>query len=213
MSLSIVPAEDHRIVREGLRAILEREPDIGVVAEADDGASAVHLAQEHHPDIVVMDVSMPGTNGIEATRRIVECGSSRVLALSMHMDRRIVMDMMAAGACGYVLKDCASEELVTAIRAVAAEEIYLSRKVAALIVEECIRRPPSRPTGGTLTNREREILREMSDGRNTKEIAFLLDVSVKTVESYRQQIMRKLNLYTVAELVKYAIREGITRVE
>lgn len=212
MTIRLVVADDHKIVREGLRSLLEREPGIDVAAEADNGREAMKLAVELKPDVVLMDLSMPDMNGIEATRRIAETsGGSRVLALSMHSDKRFVVEALAAGAKGYLLKDCASEELVGAIRTVAAGDTYLSPKIAGLIVSDYLGKGPSTPTPSTrLTTREREVLQLFAEGKSTKEVAFLLSVSVKTIETHRIQIMRKLNIRSLAELTKYAIREGIT---
>ncbi|MRR37867.1 response regulator transcription factor, partial [bacterium] len=173
---------------------------------------AMKLAVELKPDVVLMDLSMPDMNGIEATRRIAETsGGSRVLALSMHSDKRFVVESLAAGAKGYLLKDCASEELVGAIRTVAAGDTYLSPQIAGLIVSDYLDKGPSSPTpSARLTTREREVLQLFAEGKSTKEVAFLLSVSVKTIETHRIQIMRKLNIRSLAELTKYAIREGIT---
>lgn len=212
MTIRLVVVDDHKIVREGLRSLLEREPGIDVAAEADNGREAMKLVAELKPDVVLMDLSMPEMNGIEATRRIVEMpGGSRVLALSMHSDKRFVVEALAAGAKGYLLKDCASEELVGAIRTVAVGETYLSPRIAGLIVSDYLGKGASSPEPSTrLTTREREVLQLFAEGKSTKEVAFLLSVSVKTIETHRIQIMRKLNIRSLAELTKYAIREGIT---
>jgi DNA-binding NarL/FixJ family response regulator len=213
MTIRVLLADDHKIVREGLRSLLEREPDIDVIAMADNGRMAVQLAGEIMPDVAVIDVAMPDMNGIEATRRICrENPEIKVLTLSMHSARRFVTEALSAGAKGYLLKDCASEELVRAIRTVAANETYLSPKVAGLIVKDYLKRSPESATAADslLSTREREVLQLIAEGESTKEIAFTFGVSVKTVETHRQQIMRKLNLHSVAELTRYAIREGLT---
>ena len=213
MSLKVLLVDDHTIVREGLRALLEKEPDVEVVAEAGSGRLALQLARECHPDVVVMDISMPDMNGIDATRQILaECGDMRVLALSMESDRRFIVEVLKAGASGYVLKDAAFAELATAIRMVAADEAYLGPRISALIIKDYLQRIPqeSSLTYEGLTPREREILQMVADGKNSKEIAFAFSVSVKTVENQRHSIMKKLNLYSIAELTKYAIREGLT---
>jgi DNA-binding NarL/FixJ family response regulator len=216
MAIRILLAEDHKIVREGLRFILAMEQDIDVIAEAGNGRMAVQLAMEVEPDVAVIDIAMPEMNGIEATRRILcEKPEIKVLALSMHSARRFVAEALSAGAKGYLLKDCPSEELVRAIRTVAANETYLSPKVADLIVKDYMKRlPDSQLTACTLlSNREREVLQLIAEGHSTKEIAFTLEVSIKTIETHRLQIMKKLNLHSVAELTRFAIREGLTPLE
>ena len=213
VTLRILLADDHSIVRDGLRALLENEPDMEVVAEAGTGRCTVELAREHRPDVVVMDISMPDMNGIDATRIITaELVGVRVLALSMESDRRFVVEVLKAGASGYVLKDSAFAELATAIRMVAANEPYLGKRITEILIKEYLQRIPAESalTGEKLTTREREILQLIADGKNTKEIAFAFDVSLKTVENQRHGIMKKLNLFSIAELTKYAIREGLT---
>jgi DNA-binding NarL/FixJ family response regulator len=213
MTIRVLLVDDHKIVREGLRSILEKEPDIEVIAMGDNGRRALQLAGELRPDVAIIDIAMPEMNGIEAIRRISGANPGiRSLALSMHSARRFVVEALAAGAKGYILKDCAAEELVRAIRVVAGNETYLSPKITGLIVKDYVkRRPESQASEGSLlSNREREVLQLIAEGQSTKEIAFDLGVSGKTVETHRQQIMRKLNLHNVAELTRYAIREGIT---
>jgi DNA-binding NarL/FixJ family response regulator len=213
MNISVLLADDHKLVREGLRSILDREPDIGVVAMADNGKTALQLARELRPEVAVIDIAMPEMNGIEAIRRISgENPGIRILALSMHSARRFVVEALSAGAKGYILKDCASDELVRAIRVVSGNETYLSPKITGLIVKDYVKRlPESQSTGSSLlSNREREVLQLIAEGQSTKEIAFAFGVSVKTVETHRQQVMRKLNFNNVVELTRYAIREGIT---
>jgi DNA-binding NarL/FixJ family response regulator len=211
--LKILLADDHKIVRDGLRSLLENEPDMEVVAEAGTGRATVQLAREHRPDVVVMDISMPDMNGIDATRSITEeLGNVRVLALSMESDRRFVVEVLKAGASGYVLKDSAFAELATAIRTVAANEPYLGPRITEIVIKEYLQRIPSEGTltCEKLTPREREVLQLIAEGKNTKEIAFAFDVSTKTVENQRHSLMQKLDLYSIAELIKYAIREGLT---
>ncbi len=213
MKIRIVIADDHQIMREGLRNLLENESDMQVIAEAGDGRTTVDLVQKHAPDLVVMDTIMPDLNGIEACRKIVsEDGNIKVVALSMHSDRRYVIEMLKAGASGYILKDCAFEELVNAIRIVMGNETYLSTAISSMVLREYMKGVPGKKPSvfSTLSNREREVLQLVAEGKMTKEIAGRLNVSVKTIETHRQQIMSKLNIHSIAELTKYAIREGIT---
>jgi DNA-binding NarL/FixJ family response regulator len=237
--MKVLLADDHRIVREGLKSLLQSQPDLQVVAEAADGRQAVEMARELDPDVVVMDVAMPQLNGIEATRQLAgDDRGMKIVALSMHSDRRYVSEALKAGASGYVLKDGAFDELITAIRSVVADRVYLSPRVAGVVVEDYVRRLPTRggaparaparvesdnargaepaPAGSAfdaLTPREREVLQLMAEGYATKEVAHRLHVSVKTVETHRRQLMEKLDLHSVAELTKYAIREGLTTLE
>lgn len=213
MGLRILLADDHRIMREGLRALLQEQPTMTVVGEAENGRKAVQLAKELVPDVVIMDVTMPEMNGIEATTQIkASLPGVRVIALSIHTDRRFVIQMFRAGATGYLLKDCAFEELTRAIRTVSDGQAYLSPGIAGVVVEEFLRTLAS--DGGTgvpsLSGREREVLQLTAEGRSMKEIASALHVSVKTIETHRRQIMTKLGVNSVAELTKYAIREGLT---
>ncbi len=214
MAIRIILADDHLIVRDGMRYLLEKDPGIVVVAMADNGRMALELAREFRPDVVVMDIAMPEMNGIEATRRLTgEMPGTAVLILSMHSARRYIVEALAAGAKGYLLKECVSDELVRGIRTVAANETYLSPKVADQIVKDYMKRLSSDtilPVPVFLSSREREILQLVAEGKNTKEIAFTIGVSGKTVETHRQQIMKKLNLHSVAELTRYAIREGLS---
>lgn len=213
MPVRIVIADDHRIVREGLRHLLEKRTDFKVVGEASDGESAVRLARELSPDIVIVDISMPGLNGIEATRRILaERPDIRVLALSMHSDRRFVIETLKAGASGYLLKDSAFDELARAIEVVMARGAFLSPAITEMVVRDYVAQSGCDDAAAfsVLTPREREVLQLMAEGEPTRAIAAHLAVSVKTVETYRQQIMEKLDLHSVAELTKYAVREGLT---
>ncbi|HDL21013.1 MAG TPA: response regulator transcription factor [Nitrospirae bacterium] len=213
MSLKMVLVDDHAIFREGLRCLIEKQPDIEVVGEAADGRKAIHVAKELRPDLVIMDVKMPVMNGIEATRQIVDKFSGvKVLALSMYSDTRFVLEMLRAGASGYLLKDSTFEELNRAIRTVVSNKIYLSPGIACIVVETLLSQQSSSDSlvFSLLTDREREVLQLLSEGNSTKQIALHLYVSVKTVESHRKNIMNKLDIHTVAELTKYAIREGLT---
>ena len=213
MSIRILLADDHQLFRDGLRAMLEKETDLEVVAEAENGRSAVEQAGELKPDIVVMDIGMPDLNGMEATRQIASrAPRTKVLGLSMHSDRRFVEGMLKAGASGYLIKDCASEELVRAIRSVAAGQTYLSPAVAGKVAEDYVRLAEGKSISApeTLTNREREVLQLVAEGWASKQIADTLGISIKTVDSHRHQMMERLNVHSVAELTKFAIREGLT---
>ncbi len=216
MSIGILLADDHAIIRQGLRSLLEKQPDIEVVAEAEDGREAFELVRKLLPDIVIMDVTMPNLNGIEAARQIHrEFPGTKVIALSIHSNRRFVGDMLKAGAAGYILKECLFDELVRAIKAVAAGDSYLSPRVTGVVVDDYVNRLSR--TGDSLlaalTSREREVLQLVAEGKSTKQIASDLHVSVKTVEANRRQTMEKLDLHSVAELTKYAVREGLTTLE
>ena len=213
MTMKILIVDDHAIVRQGLRALIDKEEDMEVTAEAATGAEAIRLARERRPDVIVMDISMPDVNGIDATKSITaESPLVRVLALSMESDRRFVVEVLKAGANGYVLKDAAFAELATATRAVAAGETYLPPRVTSLLIKEYLQRIPDDvpATYENLSLREREILQLIADGSNAKEIAFTFGVSVKTVENQRHSIMKKLDLFSIAELTKYAVRQGLT---
>ncbi len=213
MTIRVLLADDHKIVRDGLRNLLEAQPDIDVIAEAENGRMAVQLARKLSPGIVIVDIAMPGLNGIEATREMLRHDpTTKIIALSMHSDKRFVGEMLKAGASAYLLKDCAFEELVTAIRAVLADKTYLSPMIGSVIVDSFVRRPEEAGTSAfsLLTKREREVLQLLAEGKNTKEIADRLYVSVKTIETHRTHIMEKVHVRTVAELTKYAIREGLT---
>ena len=210
----VLLADDHKILRQGLRTLLEQEKDIQIVGEADNGRSSVKLTGELAPDVVIMDVAMPDLNGIDATRRITEADPrTRVLALSMHSDGRYVKGMLQAGARGYILKDCAAEELTHAIRTVMAGQVYVSPGVTGTIVNDYVRQLTAADQPATLTPREREVLQLLAEGSSTANIAAGLNLSVKTIETHRKRIMDKLDLRSIAELTKYAIREGITTVD
>lgn len=216
MSIKILIADDHQIMRDGLRALFDRHADLDVVAEAENGRTAIRLVRELSPDVVVMDITMPELNGIEATARILnDAPGVRVVALSMHSDRRFVREVFRAGASGYVLKDCAFEQLANAIRVVAANQTYLCPGVADVLIKDYVdqQRDDAPSVFSVLTVREREVLQLLAEGQATREIADRLHVSVKTVETHRQNIMQKLNIHNVAGLTKYAIREGLTSLE
>ena len=211
--LRIIIAEDHNIVRQGLRMILDREPDMEVAAEADTGVEAVRLAEELDPDMMLVDITMPDMDGIEVIRLLAERKPNLpILVLSMHGEKEFILETLAAGAKGYLLKECAASELVSAIRNIVSGGVYLSQKVTGVILNEFVRNPPEQDTPSSpakLSPREEEIIKLIANGSNTKEIAFTLGVSVKTVETHRMHLIRKLSVNSIAELVKYAIREGL----
>jgi len=213
MAIEILIADDHRILREGLCALLRGHSDIRVVAEADDGAEAVRLAAEVSPDVVVMDVAMPRVNGVEATRQILAQNPAiKVVILSLYSaDRPLVAEAFRAGASGYLPKEASFDELATAIRSVMHGKVYISPECQN-VARETLQHAAGADgaAGWPLTQREREVLRQVADGHAMKQIAVHLDLSVKTVETHRRQIMDKLGLHSVAELTKYAIRQGIT---
>lgn len=213
--IRILLADDHRMIREGLKALLRPEPDFSVVAEAEDGHTAIRLAAELLPDVVLMDIRMPDLNGIDATRRLLEANPrSKVIALTGYPDDRMAAEMLRAGASGFLLKDVAFDELAQAVRTVAAGKTYLSPRVGNTMVNELLRGGSASPTVfNTLTAREREVLQLMAEGKATKEVAAQLQMSVKTAETHRRSIMQKLDMDSVAELTKYAIREGLTSVD
>ncbi len=217
MSIRVLIADDHKIMLAGLRSLLEKQTDFEVVGEAENGRKAVQMAQEKTPDVVVMDVSMPDLNGIEATMQIIESlPGTRVIALSMHSDKRFVMGMLRAGASGYLLKDCASQELANAIVQVAGGKKYLSPEITGVVIDDFLLGGSSEEVttaASPLSPREREVLQLIAEGWSTKQIASHLYVSIKTIETHRRQIMRKLDLHAIADLTKYAIREGLTSIE
>jgi two-component system response regulator NreC len=216
MSIRILLADDHKIVRDGLRALLKNQSGMEVIAEAGDGRSTVQMVQELLPNVVIMDIAMPDMNGIEATRQITATAPNvKIVALSMHSDKRFVAEMLKAGASGYLLKDCAFEELDNAIRAVIANRIYLSPKLADIIIKDYTRLFPKTEFSvfSILTFREREVLQLLAEGKTTKEISSSLNISAKTVETYRKQLMDKLDIHSIAKLTKYAVREGLTSLD
>jgi DNA-binding NarL/FixJ family response regulator len=213
---TVVLADDHVMLRHGLRALFEKEEGLEVVGEAGDGRSAVRMVLDLEPDVLIMDIAMPDLNGIEATRQIkAEVPRVKVIALSMHADRRFVEGMLRAGASGYVLKSSASEELVAAIDAVTSGRLYTSKKITDVVMEGYVRKltKPQPVEPSPLTPREREVLQLMAEGKSTKEIASELHLSVNTVDTHRRHIMEKLDIHSIAELTKYAIREGLTSLD
>ena len=241
MPTRVLLVDDHKIMRQGLKSLLEREGDIQVVGEAEDGRTALAMVESLKPDVVLMDISMPGLNGIDATRRTLELAPRvKVLALTAHSDRTMVREILRAGAVGFVVKDTAVDELVRAVRTAITGRVYLSPRVAGTVVEGFVKdtSPDANGFGGgdvstnrataaaaaallheppgvfaRLTAREREVLQLMAEGKATKEVARALSVSVKTAETHRRAIMGKLDMHSVAELTKYAVREGLTTLD
>jgi len=216
MLTKILLADDHQIMRQGLRALLETQRGMKIVGETADGQKTVLLARELEPDVVLMDIGMPELNGIEATRQIINNnGKIKVIGLSLYSAQHYVVEMLRAGAVGYIIKDSAFDEVTLAIRTVMLNKNYLSPEIAKIVVDECLSPGPANPSSAfsLLTDREREVLQQLTEGNTTKEIAAKLYVSVKTVETHRSHIMKKLNLHSVARLTKYAVREGLTSLE
>ncbi len=216
MSISIMLVDDHNMVSEVLCALLAREPDMEVVACADNGRDAVRKARETKPDIIVMDVAMPEMNGLEACRQIMEDNpAGKIIVLSMYAERRYVVEALKAGARGYIHKKSAFRMLVGAIRTVAESGGYLDPKITGIVMTDYLQQGGSEENSeemGPLSYREREVLQLIAEGKSTKEIAYTLDVSGKTVEAHRRQIMLKLGIDNIADLTRYAIREGISSI-
>jgi DNA-binding NarL/FixJ family response regulator len=210
----VIIADDHKIIREGLRSLLEKSGEFECVGEADDGRQAVMLATELRPDIVIMDIAMPNLNGIEATRQIKsELPEVEVVVLSMHATRNYVVQVLQAGASAYLLKDSAFEELSTALLAISRGGMYLSPAITKTAALATLKGGLSGGIGGQtdhLTKRELQVLQLIAEGKSTKDIAARLELSVKTVETHRKQIMDKLEIRSIAGLTKYCIREGLT---
>jgi len=211
--INILLVDDHQMIRQGLRLLLSEQPDMTVVGEAKNGREALEMVVSKSPSVVVMDLNMPELNGIDATRQVVAARKGiKVICLSAHANQKMAADALSAGAEGYVLKESAFEELVTAIRTVMGNKVYLSPSIAGMVVGDLLRLKEGFPAGPSngLSSREREILQLISEGRTTKQIAYGLHISVKTVETHRRNMMEKLNIDNVAELTKYAVREGLT---
>jgi two-component system response regulator NreC len=215
--IRLLLADDHAVVRSGLRMLLQAQPDMIIVGEAETGQEAIRLVAELSPDVVLMDIEMPGMNGIEATRRIkANAPASAVLALTMYEDDQYFFEMLRAGASGYVPKRAAPDELVSAIRAVSRGEVFLYPSLAGRLVQDYLRRGPvgeGEPPGDELTPREQEVLTLIAQGFSNNEIADQLVISAKTVDRHRENIMRKLNLHNRVDLVKYALRKGLIGLE
>jgi len=216
MSIQILLVDDHSITREGLCALLEKEPNFTVIRQAENGRVALKMARQYKPDVIVMDINMPDLNGIDATRQILsEIPEAKIIALSMYSDRSYIKGMLQAGVSGYLLKNCAFDELTKAIETVYKNQTYLSPKISEIVRKEFVKLMKSGATSAAelLTDREREVLQMIAEGYKTKTIADRIHVSIKTVEARRRQIMEKLNIDSVAGLTKFAIREGITSIE
>ena len=216
MGVKILLADDHKIMRDGLRSLIEKLPEMEVVAEAENGRTAVKQTRRFRPDVIVMDINMPDLNGIDATRRIVaEFPGTKIIAFSMHTDHQFVAGALKAGVSGYLQKDSAFEELAQAIRTVVANQTYLSPKITGDVVKGYLEKLLADESAAPafLTDREREVVQLYAEGRKTKKIADRLNLSVKTVEAHRRNIMEKLNITSIAELTKFAIREGLTTLD
>ncbi|MFP4040536.1 MAG: response regulator [Desulfosudaceae bacterium] len=215
--IKIIVADDHKIIREGICNMLRAINEVKVAGQAENGRKALRLACELQPDVVIMDISMPELNGIDAARQIIaEVPGVKVIALSMYADKRYVLGMLRAGVAGYLIKDCAFQELTEAIAVVHRGETYLSPKIAETVRKTLlgqIQEKEKQDSSEELTGRERQVLQLIAEGVKTRDIAGDMCLSIKTIETYRSNIMQKLNLFSVAELTKYAIREGLTRLD
>jgi len=216
MKVRILLADDHQIMREGLKALLGKHSSIEVIAEAENGIEAMSIARQEKPDVIIMDIAMPDINGIEVTRQLKsELADIKIIALSMHSDRRFVSEILKAGASAYVLKQAAFEDLEQAIKAVMLNRTFLSADILESVVSDYVSQLSSSEYDAyrQLSDRERQVLQLLAEGNSTKETAFKLHVSVKTIESHRQNIMNKLGIRTLAGLTKFAVREGLTSLD
>lgn len=208
--MDIVLADDHHLVRRGIRALLEALPDVHVVGEAGDGQTALELIERHRPHVALLDISMPGLNGLEVAARAAKSSpDTKVIVLSMHKGETFVAKALRAGVSGYLLKDAADQELTIALAAVSRGDVYLSPTISRQVVEQFTRAAAEPDPLAGLTPRQREILQLVAEGKSSKEIATLLDLSTKTVEAHRAQLMERLGLHDVTALVRFAIRAGV----
>ncbi|WP_462318910.1 response regulator [Marinilabilia sp.] len=209
MAIKILLADDHKILRDGLRNVIEKHVTMEVVGEATNGREAIKLCEKMNPDVVIMDVAMKELNGVEATRQITQTNpDTKIIGLSMHSNKQFILGMFKAGAYGYLLKDSDSEELIKAIQTVVANKKYISYDISGTILQELI--SPGQEIEIELSNREKEILQLIAEGKSSKEIGDLLFLSSKTVDAHRKNIMDKLQLFTIPDLTKYAIKTGLT---
>ncbi len=214
--IKILLADDHKLLIDGLRPLLERVKNLEVIGVAKNGLEAIELATKHRPDIILLDISMPRLNGLDAAKKILrELPHTKIIMLSMHADRRYIRESLRIGARGYILKESAANEVIKAIEDVQKGEIFFSQSVRETVLHEYIKwvREGDNLPYSPLSLREREVLQLLAEGKSTKDAAGILNISVKTIESHRKQIMDKLELHSIAELTKYAIREGITQLE
>lgn len=212
MTVKLIVADDHTLMREALSNKLDNKPDLEVIVQADDGRQAIELCQKHVPELIIMDVSMPDLNGVEATKRIHDNNPNiKIIALSMHSEQKFVTDMLKAGASGYLNKACRFEELLEAINVVISGEIYLDRSIGTKVIKDYLSSLSQKEDSNSeiLTSREREVLQMVAEGKSSKEIAFKLGIEEHTIVKHRQNIMNKLDIRDVPGLTKYAIREGI----
>jgi DNA-binding NarL/FixJ family response regulator len=208
--LRVLLVDDHALVRAGIRSLLQELPDVEVVAEASDGAQALQIAEREQPDVVLMDIAMKGMNGLEAAAKLRERQPGvKIVILSMHTSEEYVLLALRAGAAAYLIKDSATAELGLALNSVMRGETYLSPAISRQVVDGYVQRVGTGAGADPLTQRQREVLKHIAEGRSTKEIAFVLDLSVKTIETHRAQIMERLGIRDVAGLVRYAMRVGI----
>ncbi len=216
MSIRIIIADDHKIIHEGLKPILDSKHDMEVIALADTGKKAVELTEELKPDLVIMDISMPDLNGVEATIQIVsQCPEVKIIALSMNASRQYIKKMLEAGVSAYLTKDCSLDELIEAIRIVVAGKKYLSPEISSIVIDESLTHSPTKvfSASSDLTVREREVLQLLAEGKSVNEISAMLSLSIKTVHTHRTHIMDKLNIHSIAKLTKYAIMVGLSSLD